>query len=351
MRRFISPLALALALAVIPLWPHAAAADDVFAVSGIHVDASGPSASVAQLAAIAQGRPRAWAILYKRVTRAQDVARQPKLDDATLQRIVRGFTAKNEKRSTTRYVADMTYFFSPEGVQKVLQTGGIAFTQIQVRRILLVPFSPSYSGSSMWTAAFSGTRYSGSSVPFALPTGGADQATLGALSFDTANWVDVESAASRIHANEAVLVKVELGSGHLTVTLKRLGVGQLPSKSSFEVPLLSGGAAGTYSSAADAAVHGIEEMWKSHPSEMSQAAHLTADVRISSLAQWGALQTQMTAVPNVTGVNVLAMDIGEARVSIAYIGSTDQLKDALSAQGIFLTKNDGEWLLSGAGKP
>lgn len=351
MRRFISLLAFALALATISLWSNASAAGDIFTVGGIHVDASGPSASVAQLSAMAQGRPKAWAILYKRVVKQQDWGRQPKLDDASIQRIIRAFTVKNEKRSTTRYVADVTYTFSPEGVARVLQGGGIAVTQVQVRRILLVPFSPNYSGGSMWAAAFSGTRYAGGPVPFVLPSGATDQTTLGALNFDTANWVDVEPAASRIRATEAVLVLVAPGSGHLTVTIKRLGVGQLPTKSSLDVPLLPGGAAGTYSSAADAAVHAIEDMWKARPVETSQAAHLTADVKISSLGQWGALQAQMSTVPNVTGVNVLAMDIGEVRVSIAYIGSSEQLQGALSAQGISLTRIDGEWSLSGSGAP
>jgi hypothetical protein len=141
------------------------------------------------------------------------------------------------------------------------------------------------------------------------------------------------------------------GPGHLTVTLKRVGAGQLPSKSSIDVPLLPGGAAGTYSSAADATVRAIEDLWKAHPTEFSQSGHLTADVRISSLADWGALQAQMATVPNVSSVNVIAMDIGEARVSIAYLGSTEQLKDALSAQGVSLTNNGGEWSLSGSGTP
>jgi hypothetical protein len=118
-----------------------------------------------------QGRPKAWSILYKRITKQQDWGRQPTLDDASLQRIIRTFTVKNERRSTTRYVADVTYTFSPEGVARVLQGGGIALTQGQAKRILLVPFSPNYSGGSMWTAAFSGMRYAGSSVPFALPSG------------------------------------------------------------------------------------------------------------------------------------------------------------------------------------
>lgn len=345
MRRFIFPMAIAFALAAVSLWCPSQA-EDVFAVSGIHVDASGPSASVAQGTAMAQGRPKAWAILFKRVTKQQDWGKQPNLDDAALQRIIRTFTVKNEKRSTTRYVADVTYTFSPEGVARALQGINVTFLQAQQKRILLVPMSPNYSQTSLWTSAFSGTRYSGSAVPFGIPSPG-DQTTLGALTFDGANWNDVEPSATRIRATEAVLVQVVPGQGHLTINLKRLGVGQLPSKTSFDVPLQKGGAAGTYSMAADAAVRGVEEMWKTPPVIGAQA-HLIADVRISSLAQFNAFQQQMMTVSNVTGVSVVAMDIGEARVSVAYIGGTDQLEDALDAKGISLSKNGGEWTLSGS---
>jgi hypothetical protein len=336
-------MAFAFALAAVSLCAPVARAEDIFAVSGIHVDASGPSVSAAQLTALAQGRPKAWATLYKRVTKQQDWGHQPNLDDASLQRIIRTFTVKNEKRSTTRYVADVTYTFSPEGVGRVLQNANVGYTQLQVKRIILIPMAPNYSSSSLWTAAFSGTRYSGSAVPFALPSPG-DQGTFG--SFDAMNWNDVQPIAARIRATEAVLVQVIPDGDHLTINLKRLGAGQLPTKTTFDVTLLKGGAAGTYSSAADAAVHGIEDMWKTHPAEFASAGHLTADVRISSLAQFGALQTQMMGVANVTGVNVVAMDIGEARVSIGYLGNTDSLKDALASRGVYLTRNGGDWTLS-----
>src|SRR6185312_12879678 len=107
MQRFVSPLALALAFAA--AWVLPASADDPYSVGGIHVDASAQSASAAQLAAMAQGRPRAWTVLFKRVAKQQDWGRMPHLDDASLQRIIKTFTVKNEKRSTTRYVADVTY--------------------------------------------------------------------------------------------------------------------------------------------------------------------------------------------------------------------------------------------------
>ena len=58
----------------------------------------------------------------------------------------------------------------------------------------------------------------------------------------------------------------------------------------------------------------------SRPRDFSQTGHLTANVRIASLSQWGSLQTAMTAVPNVSSVAVQAMDIGEARVTLNYLG-------------------------------
>lgn len=347
MRRYVFLLALAPAFAA--AWSLPVLADDPFTVGGVHVDASAQSASAAQLAAIAQGRPRAWTTLYRRLAKQPDWGRQPRLDDASLQRIIRSFTVKNEKRSTTRYVGDVTYTFSPEGVARVMQSGGLAFALVQQKRILLVPMSPGYSQSSVWTAAFSGTRYTGSAVPFALP-GIGDQLTLSSLGFDAANWTDVEAVAAKVHASEAVLVQVVPGSGHLNVNLKRLGAAYLPVKTSLDVPMLPGGAAGTYSSAADAAVHAIEDLWKNRPPDMAQN-RLTADVRIASLAQWGTMQAEMASVPNVANVAVQAMDIGEARVTITYLGNADQLRDALAGQGIALIKTGSDWTLSSAGTP
>lgn len=346
-------LAIAAAFAAFSLSGQMAMADDLFVVRDVHVDASAASASVAQLAAIAQGRPKAWTILFHRLARSQDWRRQPQLDDAALQRLIRGFSVRNERRSTTRYVADVTYVFSPEAVQRALQSAGVAFTQFQARRVLLLPFAPGYARNSVWAAALSNPRLANGVVPFALPSADPiDQSALGGLNFETATWSDVEPAASRIHAGEAVLVQAVPGQGHLTVTLRRLGSGQLPAKSSVEVPYVQGGAQSTYPNAAEAAVRALEEMWKARNSvDFSQTGKLAADVRIASLPQWGAMQTALAAVPNVAGVSVIAMDIGEARITISYLGTPDQLREALAQQGLILADHGGEWSLSTSGSP
>src|ERR1700755_1531200 len=105
---FFPVLGLVAALAAAP-----ALAEDTYTVSNIHVDATAASSTEALSLAIASGRPKAFQILYRRLTRQQDWARQPNLDAAALLRISRGYNVANERRSTTRYVADVTYLFNP----------------------------------------------------------------------------------------------------------------------------------------------------------------------------------------------------------------------------------------------
>ncbi len=80
--------------------------------------------------------------------------------------------------------------------------------------------------------------------------------------------------------------------------------------------------------------------------DFSQRGRLSAEVKLASLEQWGELQTRLNANSNVTQVTVTAMDIGYARLSLAYIGTPEQLRDSLSAAGISLTNKGGQWMLA-----
>ena len=347
MYRSIRLPALLLALALSCFLARPAAADNTFTVANIHVDASAASATEARIAAVAQGRPTAWQVLFRRLTRQQDWTRQPVLDDAQLQRLITTYIPANERRSTTRYVADVTYVFNPQAVARVLQAAGIPYAAAPAKRVLLVPMAPGYSRGSMWTMAFASPRFAFSVVPFAVPVGDAqDMAVLQNLNFDTATWQQIEPVAARIHATEAVLVQAAQQGNKLVVTLRRLGAGELPTKASVEVPILQG-ATSTYPAAADAAVRTLDDMWKSQAAvNYSQKGTLVADVQFASLDQFTALQNQLAGISNVAGVTVSAMDIGSARLTISYIGTTDQLKDALAQAGISLTQNGSSWQLT-----
>jgi hypothetical protein len=354
MRQMFSRLAplLALAFAVL-LSGGASAADPTFTVSAIHVDASAASASAAQAIAIDQGRPRAWDILFKRIANPADLAKEPKLDLPSLRSLARGYTVTNEKRSTTRYVADVTYIFSPQAVARVLRALSPAYAVTQARRILLVPMSPTFNRNSGWTTAFISPRFGGSLVPFTVPSGeSADVTALSRLQFDEANWADVELVAARIHATEAVLALAVPIPGKIQVWLKRVGLAETPAKESFDVPLVQNNATLTYPVAADVAVHGIEDMWRQKaPIDLTAKNSLVADIRLASPAQWSTIQTAMAMIGNVREVSIVAMDIGMMRVSISYLGTTDQLHDALAPVGVALTKDETGWILAYAPPP
>ncbi|HTP75464.1 MAG TPA: hypothetical protein VMJ73_00680 [Rhizomicrobium sp.] len=349
MRQHFFRLAPALALAFAALLPGIArAADPTFTVSGIHVDATAASAAAAQAIAIDQGRPRAWDILYKRIAKQADWTKEPKLDIAALRGLARGYTVSNEKRSTTRFVADITYIFSPEAVARVLRGVSPGYAITQAKRILVIPMSPTFSVNSTWSETFSSPRFAGSLVPFVVPSGSApDVVALSHLQFDATNWADVEIVANRIHATEAVLALAVPIPGKVQVWLKRIGVAETPTKASFDVPLVQNNLTQTYPSAADTAVHGIEDMWRQKsPIDFSARNSLIADIRITSPVQWGTIQTAMGMVANVRDVSVVAMDIGLMRVSVSYLGTEDQLHDALAPVGVELTKDGDGWTLA-----
>ena len=188
-----------------------ARADDPFTVSGIPVDATAASASVAQNLAINQGRGRAWSTFYA-PHQEQDWARQPPIDDITLQRMIKNYVVTNERRSTTRYVANVSYVFNPDAVRRVLRTQNIAYVDIEAKPILVIAMSPGYSPHSPWAAQWTKPKFARGTVPILPPVGDAiDPQSLGALNFATAQWQDVEPAASRVHATEAFLVQASAG--------------------------------------------------------------------------------------------------------------------------------------------
>jgi hypothetical protein len=331
-------------LAVMLLAAPAMAQDSLYTVPGIHVDASGASSTEAYNAAIAQGRARAFQILFRRLTRQADWAKQPALDSGALLRLTRGNNVSNERRSTTRYTADVTYLFNPDAVARTLRAAQIAFSQATAKRILVIALSPNVSHGP-WSQALQAPAFRESTVPFTV-TAPEDDSALAAIRFDTAGWADVSAVAVKYHVAEVGLVQAVYANGKMTVNIKRLGAGETPVTTSVDVPMLQT-VGTTYPAAAQAAVHAIEDLWKTRNAlDFSQRGKLTADVRISSLQQWGDIQTALGGVGNVTGTTVTAMDMNFARISIGYVGGVDQLREALNAAGLALTNRGGQWTLA-----
>ncbi len=324
--------------------PALAQNNSLYTVSGVHVDATGASSTEALNAAIAQGRAKAWQTLYRRLTRQADWPKQPALDATELVRLGRSYNIANERRSTTRYVADVTYLFNPTSVARTLRAAQIAFSQTQAKRILVIPMSPGVSHGA-WAQALTAPAFRETTVPFTL-LAAEDDAGLAPLNFDAATWNDVSAVAGKNRVSEVGLAQVVSANGKLTVNVRRLGPGEQPVKTSVDVPMLQNAAA-TYPAAAQAAVNAIEEMWKTRSViDFSQRGRLTADVQIASLEQWGEIQSSLSSVSNVTGFTVSAMTMNYARINLNYLGGIEQTREALAGAGLSLTNRGGQWVLA-----
>jgi len=109
--------------------PTAVEAADQFSVIGIKVDATAPSPRAARELAMKQGRPLAWSTLFRRFTGEPAWATQPQLAERELLALILSSDANNERRNTTRYLANVTFHFNPEAVRRLLHRSNIVFTE------------------------------------------------------------------------------------------------------------------------------------------------------------------------------------------------------------------------------
>jgi hypothetical protein len=320
----------------------------------VPVDASAASASVAQNNAINGGRAKAWMQLSHRLVPQKDWDKLPKLDDAGLERLIRGYTVAGEKRSTTRYLARVTYIFNPAAVKHLFRVANIGVAEQQGNAILLVAMSPTYNAHSEWAQAVAQPKYATAQFPLVTPIGDAvDQSSLGPLHFGDAGWGQVQAAASRVHAGEAVLMQASNpAASKMTVRLRRVGPGKPVALADIEVPVATGTPPEkAFAIAAEQAEAAIEEAWKTRGTvDLSKKSKLVAEATISSLPEWNSVLARLQSVSTVSDVEVIAMNIGEARISFSYTGTPDQLRSAAAQASLTLTDRGGSWWIS-AGRP
>ena len=100
-----------------------------FSVSGIKVDATAQSPAAARDLAMKQGREMAWRKLFRSLTAKPTGGAEPKLAERELLGLILRSEAGNERRNTTRYVADVTFHFNPTAVLQLLRRSNIVFAE------------------------------------------------------------------------------------------------------------------------------------------------------------------------------------------------------------------------------
>ncbi|HYK80748.1 MAG TPA: DUF2066 domain-containing protein [Micropepsaceae bacterium] len=346
MSRFWLFVLLAALAAGTPAFAAPAAAPDLFTVSGIKVDASAESATAARDIAMTQGRPAAWTKLYRRLTAASMWAKQPQLDDNALLRLIRSFEVAGERRSTTRYLAEVIFHFNPVAVRAALRQANIAYTDTRSRPALVIPViagKPGFDPMSPWAMAWNEPVLQQGLVPFVLPLNEApeDAALLSRPDLGQLDWATLAPLARR-HNVAAVIVASASEDAKSVQMVQITAAGRTPSSFAY--------AQSTFPALAEVIADRAAEIWKTRASvDFATRARLTADVSFDSLDDWSKIRDGLGSIRAVSGLEVVGLALHEAEINVTYSGRQEQLRDALAQQNLQLSNNNGQFSLQIAG--
>lgn len=304
---------------------------DIFTVSGIAVDAVAESATAARDKALAEGRPVAWTELYRRLTPESAWGRQPQLDDPALQRIIRSFEVADERRSTTRYLADVTYHFNAVGVRRLLRGVQAPISETRARPVLVLPLTTGqgFVADSSWNNAWMSPALSDGVVPLLVPLGDvADMAVLSRPDLAALDWSALQPLVARYGAAEAVIA---------TYTEPTDVVIRYVTPNGSETDRLKVGDAG-FAGITDTVARRFDATWKARTAvDYTTTRSLTAVARFGSLREWADLRAWLGQVPTVTDVVVDGVTVNSAELKLTFYGQEQQLAVALAQKNLVLT--------------
>ena len=362
LRRVVAALSLLLLAAVAPA---RAAEDDPYSVT-IGVDATSDTIGKARDMARNDGQRKALAALVERLSGAKGAAKLPKLDDKGLTDLVASFEVANERMSTVRYVADVTYHFRPAEVQAVLQKAGIGLAAEgggAGKSMIVLPVYQSGATSVLWDdpnpwrdAWAQQQSPTSGAARFRVPLGDAgDIAAIDAAKARAGNAAALAKIAQQNGGDEvivAVAVPRAASGGPagspaglpagLDVTVRRYRAGQPVDDHSDTVAGNPGERREQLLRRAVGVIAGnIESGWKKAALPgYDQQGSLTAALPITGLEDWVRVRERLAALPAIRKIGLVALSLQEATIEIEYLGSVDQLKASLAEAKLDLIRGD-----------
>ena len=356
----------------------AARGDTVFAVADVPIDAEAESAAAARDLAIAAGQRAALDILLRRLTVAGTALPMPDAD--SLRTMVAGFAIDRELVSATRYRASLTVDFDPPAVRHLLRDGGIAYAETVSKPVLIVAVQRDPGGALLWEddnrwrQAWEERPAHGGLVPLLLPLG--DVIDLGTVDAEGALASDAEALAALagLYGTGEVAVAVAGVSGSavaakptapaasddmnadgetaaaglpLTLSLRRIAAADGRAVEWTLIGRWGESRRTLFERGIDRVIALLEDTWKAaNLIHYEQERVLTATVPIASLGAWVSIQHRLASLAIVASVSIDSLSRREARLTIDYHGTADQLRLALDQADLVLAPAADGWALS-----
>lgn len=308
---------------VILLVACSAHAADPFTVVGIPVDATGSTPIEAQTLAIRSGQARAANQLLQRLTvESERVAKGTvPISEDNAAKMIRSMEIDNEKRSSTRYLGNITVGFNPSAMQAYLRQAELTMISSQSRDRLIVPLSNGVLDTeSDWFKAWPKSGAQHALTPIRSMT--ADQAATLPVSSGALSALDVSALKQlgALYNVQQIIVANDLG-GVVQVNDISLDSGE---KQSFTV---NGGPL--------AIIGRLEEAWKQVSLNVAtNAVEMPVSVLYSTHSEWLRLKDAINSAAQIQDARLDALSKDGALMTITYGGDMSRLRNELAGKGV-----------------
>lgn len=329
--------------------PPALSQPRVYTVAKVAVNIQARDAVTAKQEAIKAGSQRAFSELLSRLVAFKAHDRLPELSASAIDGMLDGFVVREERFSSTRYIAKLDFTFEAGKVRDLLNRFGLPHTDQQSPSVKLLPVAQGEGVRETWRAAWGALDLKHGLAPLEMPPAQAARLPAGMDVTPRA----VEALRGRLGAPRLVLAAAAMDSGgeRLRVALRgEDAVGRFAFAQSFRV--YDGNVENAVARAARIAHMALQARWRltslktqgalDGPAEL-QTVTLTA--AFDSLPAWQKMRGTITSVSGVQDVEVKSLFAGGAEVVLSFPGGAERFAKAAAARGLTLNESQGEWVL------
>ena len=339
----------------------ALAANDVFEMTNVPVDATAASAAEARESALAAGQREAFSRLLRRLTLRRDHAVLPSPDANTVSTYVLNFSVSDEKTSSVRYLANLHVRFKSADIRALLSEFGLPFAETISKPTVVLPVLE-YNGALMlwedvnkWRNIWLAQPPSSGLVPLVHPAGDlSDIETIGPRHAVDGDRSRLEKLSKRYGTAPVWVVHAVLNSGvysdqaSLEVYVTRYGLNE---DSLTQVMTFSGPATNPIemllSKAAARTAIFIEDSWKQENlMRVGEQGILAVSVPISDLPNWLSVQQKISSIAILKRVDMVLLSRDEVRLNLHFMGDVHQLVTAFAQADLGLNQTEGGWIVT-----
>jgi Uncharacterized protein conserved in bacteria (DUF2066) len=334
---------------------RAEADDAVYRVSGVKVDATDRDAASAKMKAISEAQVKAFGILLDRIAEDGADAKLRDLPPGQIGRMLASLSIEEERTGPGRYIGKLTINFLPDKVRETLARAGVAFTEKQAPRIVVVPVWSTGDGATAWDEnpwrrAWQDLKAENAVVPIMVPLGDLNDAEAVSVDQALAGDADKLEALRLRYQAESVLVAVAEPVGENAIHAKMQGdtpLGRVLFDKTYTVE--SGGVAAAAQSAAQRFHRIMIQKWKQQTVTEAraevQAASLNIAVPFSNPSEFSVTRGRLMSTPGVAGVDISTISGNGAIIRLSYTVPFQQLQASLQMQRMILRLHGNSWVL------